>query len=155
MNEQQVPVVSGLYFTRSRPSQPCVYRGRGNSFYGNWELGDEVWVDGCPTGCLLIHSRILEEMWKESDVYLIQYPDGRREEARKVFTTPRDVWYDPESGSFNTSAGTSDLDWCTRVMENDFFKKAGWDEYQDMEFPFLIDTNIFCRHINPDGELFP
>ena len=52
-------------------------------------------------------------------------------------------------------SGTSDLHWCTRVMEGNFFAKAGWGEYQNMRWPFLVDTNIFCRHINPDGEQFP
>jgi hypothetical protein len=40
-------------------------------------------------------------------------------------------------------------------MEGGYFEKAGWREYQDKQWPFLVDTNIFCRHINPDGEQFP
>ncbi len=30
-----------------------------------------------------------------------------------------------------------------------------WAEYQDKDFPILVDTNIFCRHISPDGQQFP
>ena len=26
---------------------------------------------------------------------------------------------------------------------------------QEMRFPFLVDTNITCGHINPNGEQFP
>lgn len=155
MREKQVPVVSGLYYTRSRPATPLVFRGRGTGFYSDWKFGDLVWVDGAPTGCLLIHCGILRSMWEESEVYFIQHPDGRRDETRRVFRTPRDSWFDPETGSFNMTSGTSDLDWCTRVMKEEHFKKSGWDEYQEMEFPFLIDTNIFAKHINPDGEVFP
>jgi hypothetical protein len=51
--------------------------------------------------------------------------------------------------------GTSDLDWCTRVMEGGYFKKAGWPKFQRRKYPFLVDTNILCRHINPNGEIFP
>jgi len=155
MREAQIPIISGLYYTRNRPSEPLVYRGRGTSFYGDWKFGDLVWCDGVPTGCLLIHCGILRAMWEESEQYIIQHPDGRRDLTRKVFNTPRDVWYDQESQQFNTRTGTSDLDWCTRIMTGGFFEKAGWQEYQELEFPFLVDTNIFCKHINPDGEQFP
>lgn len=150
MRQANMPVVSGLYYTRSRPSEPLVYRGRGNSFYGDWQLGDLVWCDGVPTGCLLIHGGLLRAMWAESEEYTIQ-----NQVVRRVFDTPRQLWFDPASQQFNTTAGTSDLDWCTRVMKDGFFKKAGWDDYQDKEYPFLVDTNIFCRHIDMDGTQYP
>lgn len=155
MREGQVPVVSGLYYTRHRPSVPILYRGRGNSFFGDWEFGDLVWCDGVPTGLLLIHCAILRAMWEESDEYIIQHPDGRRDVTRRVFDTPRHSWFDPEAADFNISTGTSDLEWCTRVMKEGFFKKAGWDEYQEMQYPFLCDTRIFARHVDPDGTLYP
>jgi hypothetical protein len=40
-------------------------------------------------------------------------------------------------------------------MKEDIFKIAGWDKYQEMKYPFLVDTNLFCTHINPNGERFP
>lgn len=150
MRDEKVPIVSGLYYTRSRPSEPLIYRGRGTSFYDKWQMGDLVWCDGVPTGMLLIHCGILREMWKESEEYQIgdQF-------TRRVFNTPRNLWHDPESDMFNMQVGTSDLDWCTRVIEGDYFCKAGWHDYADKKYPFLVDTNIFCKHINPDGEQFP
>lgn len=153
--DKQVPVVSGLYYTRSRPSEPILYRGRGTSCFTDWKFGDRVWVDGVPTGMLLIHAGILRAMWAESEEYQIKHGDGRAETTRRVFDTPRKGWFDPETGQFNAMGGTSDLDWCTRVMREGFFAKAGWKEYEGMEFPFLVDTNIFCRHIDPDGTVYP
>lgn len=150
MREAKVPVVSGLYFTRSRPSEPLIYRGRGNSYYADWKRGDKVWCDGVPTGCLLIHSAILRAMWADSEEYMLG-----NIKTRRVFDTPRSLWVDPESGSFNTTSGTSDLDWCSRVVEGGYFAKAGWSEYADKRWPFLCDTAIFARHINPNGEQFP
>lgn len=144
------PVVSGLYYTRSRPSEPLIYRGRGTSFYEDWEMGDLVWADGVPTGCLLIHGGLLRAMWQEAEEYMCGQIVTRR-----VFQTPRDMWYDPESEQYISVTGTSDLWWCTRVMEGDFLRKSGWTEYADKEWPFLVDTNLFCRHINMDGEQFP
>lgn len=145
-----VPIVSGLYYTRARPSEPLVFRGRGTSVYTDWELGDLVWCDGIPTGVLLIHSSVLKVMYDESEEYQVG-----NQFIRRVFDTPRHLWHDPETEQYNITSGTSDLAWCTRVMEGDYFKKAGWDEYQDKQFPFLVDTNIFCRHIDMDGTQYP
>jgi len=151
IRRQDTPIVSGLYFSRSRPSEPLVFRGRGTGVYTDWEMGDLVWCDGVPPGILLIHMGIIREMWKDSEEYVLF-----GQTVRRVFETPGRQWIDPEDNNIWYSyGGTSDLDFCTRVMEGGYFKKAGWDKYQDMEYPFLVDTNLFCRHINPDGEMFP
>lgn len=150
IREEKVPVVSGLYYTRSRPSEPCLYRGRGVGYYDKWTLGDKVWVDGVPTGFLLIHCGVLREMWADSEPYMLGPIQTRR-----VFETPARMWYDPETAQANSITGTSDLEWCTRVIKGNYLARAGWKEYENKEFPFLVDTNLFCRHINPNGEQFP
>lgn len=150
IREKRVPVVSGLYYTRSRPSEPLIYRGRGTSYYADWKQGDKVWCDGVPTGCLLIHCGILRAMWADSEEYMLNSL-----KVRRVFDTPRSLWVDPETGTFNTMQGTSDLDWCSRVITGNYFAKAGYEEYANNRWPFLIDTNIACSHINPNGERFP
>lgn len=149
--QEDTPIVSGLYFTRSRPAEPLVFRGLGTSYYTKWKLGDLIWCDGVPTGCLLIHAGILREMWKDADEYKIL-----DQKTRRVFQSPMDLWYDPEDArQLYTAVGTSDLNWCKRVIDGKYLKKAGWNDYAKKKYPFLIDTNIFCRHINPDGEQFP
>ena len=150
MRDEKTPVVSGLYYTRSRPSEPLIFRGRGTSVYTDWEMGDRVWCDGLPTGCLLVHMGIIREMWEDSEEYQIGSTTTRR-----VFDTPRHLFFDPETDKYNITTGTSDLAWCTRVMEGEYFAKAGWDKYGDKQFPFLVDTQIFCRHIDMGGEQFP
>lgn len=150
MRRADTPVVSGLYYTRSRPSEPLIYRGRGTSFYTNWQHGEAVWCDGVPTGCLLIHCGLLRAMWNEAEDYMI---GGER--TRRVFETPRKLWFDPESNQYNATVGTSDLDWCTKVMKGDYFRKAGWTPYADMEWPFVVDTRIFCKHVDMDGTQYP
>lgn len=149
MISEQVPVVSGLYYTKGIPSQPLVFRGRGNGVYLDWQKGDKVWCDGVPTGFLLIHTSILREMAIDAETYFLR---GRP--VKRIFITPRE-YFREGGGEVNTVSGTSDLDWCTRVMQGHYFEKAGWKEFQKMRFPFLVDTNIFCKHINPDGEIFP
>lgn len=152
MKRGDTPIVSGLYFTRSIPSEPLIYRGRGTLAHEDFDIGDLVWCDGVPTGFLLIHMSIIRAMWEESEAYMIGTT-----ETRRIFETPAKAWFDPESAQFNTQAGTSDLAWCQRIMDEDFLAKAGWPKYQEMIWPFLVDTNIACEHINNTmvGEKFP
>lgn len=150
MREKKFPVISGLYFTKSEPPEPMTYRGRGNSYFHKWKMGERVMCDGVPTGFLLIHMSILRAMWEESEEYAL---NGKV--TRRVFTTPERVWTDPESGGTYALTGTSDLVWCERVMRGKFFEKAGWPKFAKMEFPFLVDTNIFVKHIAEDGRQYP
>lgn len=152
IRENKVPIVSGLYYTKSEPSEPLLFRGRGNSFYDDWDLGDQVWVDGVPTGCLLIRVALLKEMWKDSPEYRT---NNGGQVVRRVFEFPEKVWFDEESETFNTLTGTSDLDWCTKVIEGGYIAKAGYPNIQKKPFPLLVDTNIFCKHIDPTGKCFP
>ena len=149
MRDKQVPVVSGLYYTRSRPSEPLIFKGRGTGSFTDFKRGDLVWCDGIPMGFSLIHCSILAEMAKDSETYFV-----KNKPVKRIFETPRE-YIKYENGDVNTVEGTSDLNWCSKVIEGKYFEKAGWKEYQDMEFPFLVDTSIFCRHIDPDGTVFP
>lgn len=150
MNKADIPIWSGLYFTKSRPSEPLIYRGRGNSYYGKWKLGDKVWVDAIPMGCTLINVSILAAMYKEAEEYKVG--DIK---VRRIFQTPRQVHYDPETHAWFTAQGTEDIHWCTKVMEESFFEKAGWSKFQKKKYPFLIDTSIFCKHIDWNGVQYP
>lgn len=150
MKEAKTPVVSGLYFSRAYPAEPMVFRGRGDGVYEDWKIGDVVACDGVPTGCLLIHMGILRAMWDDSEKYTL---NGIK--VRRVFDTPRASWYNPETNMTNMSAGTSDLEWCQRVIQGGYLRKAGWHNFAASPYPFVVDTNICCGHINPDGTIFP
>lgn len=151
IRNETAPVVSGLYFTKTNPSEPLIYRGRGTSYYGDWEVGDLVWADGVPTGALLIHAGLLRAIWDEAPEYSVNGVITRR-----VFDTPRKIWYDPKMASFNITTGTSDLEFCTKVMDGGFFKKSGWDKFQKKKYPFLVDTSIACKHIDINtGKQYP
>jgi len=152
MLEGKTPIVSGLYYSRSRPSEPLVFRGRGNSVYTDWKMGDKVWVDGVPTGCLLIHHSVLRLMWDESPEYVVRSQNSQV--TRRIFETPRRLFVDDKSGVHNAISGTSDLWWCDRVMKENVLERAGWQDI-DKKHPFLVDTRLFCKHIQMTGEQFP
>lgn len=145
-----IPIWSGLYFTKSMPSEPLIYRGIGTGYYNDWKFGDEVWVDGIPMGCTLIHCSILKVMHEEAEEYQVA---GRT--LKKVFETPSKVWYDPQQAGWMSSVGTEDLKFCNDVINNNIFKKAGWNEYAKKKYPFMVDTKIFCKHIDEAGVQYP
>lgn len=159
MNEYMLsgkyPVVSGLYFTKSVPSEPLVYRGIGTSYYANWHFGDIIPVDGVPMGCTLIHVSILKAMWDEAEEYQIG-----NNVVRRVFRSPAETWFDPEQLSWMNEAGTEDLHWCHKVINEDYFIKATkysgkWEKFAKKKYPFMIDTRMYCKHIEFDGIQYP
>lgn len=151
MIKGDVPVVGGLYFTKSLPPEPILYRGKGRGYFADWKLGDKVWVDGVPFGFTLIHGSIIKALWDESPEYIVNGTVTRR-----VFDAPSESYVDPETGGWMNQAGTSDLAWCDRLKKDNIFEKAGWPEYQKMENPLLIDTSIFVEHIDrPTGVKYP
>lgn len=150
MLKGDIPVVGGLYFTKSVPPEPMIYRDRGRGYYTDWKLGDKVWAQGIPFGFTLIHGDIIRELWKDSPEYVVNGTITRR-----VFHAPNEVNLDPESQGMWSEMGTSDLAWCKRVKEGNYFAKAGFPKIQAKENPFLIDTTIFVKHITEKGEIFP
>ena len=151
MAEMEFPIVSGLYFSKSHPTWPLVFRGRGNGAYMDFTLGDRVMCDGVPTGFVLIHRSILEWFSKHSPLY--QIPDGRK--IPKVFEFPRAAWYDPEHDAYFSTMGTSDLAFCDRILKEDVFRKTGWTQVAGKKNPFVCDTRIMCGHIDINGQRWP
>ena len=152
----KVPIVSGLYFTKSHPPEPVLYRGRGNGSFRDFRLGDKVWCDGVPFGFTLIHGSIIKAIWNESEEYMVG-----NEATRKVFELPNfnigNYGFDNKEGEgrFAYTRGTTDLNFCKRIMKDDIFTKAGWPAYQKKKYPFLVDTNILVMHIDESGRQYP
>ena len=151
IRSEEYPVVSGLYYTKSHPAEPLCYRGRGNSYYDKFKIGDKIMVDGHGMGCTLISVKLLKAMYADAPEYAI----NGNEKARMVMETPRMNITHPETGEYRGFGGTEDLSWCDRVMEGGYLKKAGWPELQKKKYPFLMDTSMFCLHIDPNGITYP
>lgn len=153
IDQGDVPIVSGLYYTKSEPAQPLIFRGRGNGAFHDWDLGDRVWCDGFGMGALLIHTSILKYFW---DNLAEPYKTHDGLDLKRVFETPRKVFYDPEAGGVQRFEGTQDLYFYDRLMENDVLAKTGWEKVAEKKYPLLCDTKIFCRHIcRQTGRTYP
>ena len=150
MRDKEYPIVGGLYFAKGLPAEPLVYRGRGNSYFKNWKLGDKVFVDGMGLGCHLIHSSVLQVLSDESKEYTVE----KQIKVKKVFDTPADTFETPEG--FMSYRGTEDLPFYERIINDNILKKAGWPKkVYSRKYPFLCDTSIFCKHIDFSGIQYP
>ena len=152
MNEYMIggkyPVVAGLYFTKTEPPEPMVYREWGHGYYDKWKLGDKVMARGCPFGCTLIHGSLIKELWKNAPEYIVGTTLTRKVFHEGQFDKPDPI------GMF-LGGGTSDLAFCKDLQEKKIFEKTGWNKFQKMKYPILIDTSIFVKHIDQDGTQFP
>jgi hypothetical protein len=151
MLDGRYPIVAGLYFTRSEPSEPLIYRGRGNSYFRKWAFGDKVWCDGCGMGCTLLSVKLLKAMWDDAPVYTA----GGNAQVRMVFDTPQFLFLDPEQAGLRGYQGTEDLSFFDRMRAGDYLAKAGFKTMAKKRWPVLVDTSLFCRHIDPDGTQYP
>ena len=150
MLKRNIPIFGGLYFTKSLPSEPLLYRGIGTSHFRGWKMGEKVWVDAMGLGCNMIHRSILEVIYKQSPEYQLGSVV-----VHKVFETPANQVYDAEKGTWATTGGTEDITFYHRLINDGILKKAGWPKYQKMKYPYMCDTEIFCRHIDWNGVQYP
>jgi hypothetical protein len=152
MRELKTPLISGLVYVKpglfqSNRLEPMIYRGRGNGAFFDWKLGDQVWADGVPTGCLLIHRSLLQVAWDFAEQYTLS-ANGQTFSLRRVFEAPRKTFSDIELPSYHKLVGTSDIYFCDRVLDGGMLKLAGWPQLAKKKYPFLVDTRIHCGHID-------
>lgn len=166
MHDGRFPIVSGWYNVKSNPPEPMFFRGRGNGplCYTVNEVAEKVeWVnedlrlrgvmcDGVPTGCMLVSTKLLRAVAEDAPV--ISLPRLAREDGshhelriREVFVTMRDAGMDPETDGYYKKLGTSDLEFCDRVIDEGYLRKAGFEYAASLEWPFPVDTDIRCGHI--------
>lgn len=150
MIKNDVPVWCGLYFTKGVPAEPLIYRELGRGYYADWKIGDEVWAQAIPMGCTMINVKLLKVMAEDAETY---YLNGSP--VKRIFETPAKMKYDVDTLNYGSVSGTEDIDWCIRVIKNNVFERAGFPEYKLKEHPFLVDTSIFCKHIDPSGRQYP
>lgn len=143
------PVVSGLYYLKGprQEPEPLIYRGRGNGAFRDFKAGQQVWVDGVPTGCLLVHASVLKVLSATTETYTVR-ANGTVITLPRVFHTPREAWFDQGTGAYQKLVGTSDLFFCDGIIREGILKKAGWPKVARRQFPFLVDTGIRCGHID-------
>lgn len=108
-NNPEIDVVSGVYFTKSDPSVPLVFRGNGAGSYWNWTVGEFFWVTGCGMDCCCIRTSVFEKMRKpwfqtiKADTYAEDIPKTEvwtedlyfcDQLEKQLGKNPRRIWVD-------------------------------------------------------------
>lgn len=105
-NTPQAGVVGGIYFTKSNPAAPLVFRGNGAGSYWDWKVGEYFEVSGIGMGCTLIRTEIFEAL------------------PKPWFKTVDTDSYD--EGINHAEQWTEDLYFCKQVLEH-----TPWQIYAD------------------------
>ena len=148
--KDEVAIVGGLYFTKSAPAEPLIYRRPGDGYFPNWKMGEKIWVYAMGLGLHLVNVKLLKILYENSPTYRIQ--NGA--EVRRIFESPSKVEIDP-SGSINKLVGTEDFPFYKRIIDEKVLEKAGYPKLQKQKWPFLCDTTIFAYHISESGVRYP
>lgn len=131
MIRNDIPIMNGLYYTKSAIPEPLIYRGLGEGPFYGWKPGDKVWASASGMGCTLIHTSVFKNM------------------TPPYYVTPR------VAENNVLMSGTEDFYFYGRVIEEGVLKKAGW-KMPDPKHPILVDTDLFCQHIDLNsGKQYP
>jgi predicted O-methyltransferase YrrM len=99
IEQSDAMVAGGIYFSKSNPSEPLVYRGRGQGAFWKWKTNDIFEVDGLGGGCLLIKTELFKHLEKP------------------YFKTVDDFITE---GNNTQNAGTEDIYFCNKVRDAGF-----------------------------------
>lgn len=152
MYSMEAPVVSGLYFTKCRPSEPLIYADRADSFARGWNMGDKVWAWACGLGCTIVHVSLLKVLYDRSESYHLR---PSIPPVRMIFRSPAEQRYNIDTMMVDAVVGTEDIEFYDELQTTGVFEEAGWPEIQKKKRPVLVDTSIFCKHIDNAGKQYP
>ena len=128
-NYPEYDLISGLYTSRSNPSEPLIWREWDEGVFYDWTFGESVQCVGVPAGCLLIRMSVFDKL-DPSKPYFVSPESIKREEVDGRQYVCR-------------SAGTEDLYFCKRL------------ETEVGPNRILCDTRVICGHQDRDtGEIF-
>lgn len=130
-NNDFIQVLGGVYFSKSVPSAPLIFRGNGAGSYWDWKVGEMFWATGLGMGCTLIRMSVFDKL--ESPYFLTIKADAHIDAVAKA-----EAW-------------TEDLYFCEKVL-----KAHGWTSSQQalegravtkkLAKPIWCDASVICDH---------
>jgi hypothetical protein len=124
-NNPDFDIAAGVYTIKGNPPVPLIWNKWGEGVFWDWTLGDVLkdGIVGCGTGCMLIRMSLFDKL-PHSD---------------------ENPWFLTDIGTFEKEGDqqfqylvSDDLHFCMRAT-----KEVG--------ARILIDTNVYCKHIDSDG----
>jgi hypothetical protein len=124
-NNPDYDIAAGLYTLKGSPPVPLIWDRWGEGVFWDWTLGDVLKqnIVACGTGCMLIRMSLFARLESTDDNPWFLTDFGTFEQR------------DDEQFQYLVS---DDIHFCKRAVS-----EAG--------VKILVDTNVYCRHIDGDG----
>jgi len=90
-NNPEIDLLSGVYFTKSEPSFPLVFRGNGSGCYWDWRVGELFKVSGCGMDCCCIRTEVFNKM--KEPWFLTVKADTYAEDIAKIEVWTEDLYF--------------------------------------------------------------
>jgi SAM-dependent methyltransferase len=95
-NNPEIDVLGAMYWTKSDPSFPLVFRGNGAGAYWDWKLGEFFECTGLGMDATIIRTSIfdkLDEKFPGEPYFLTIKADGYAEDLNKTETWTEDLYF--------------------------------------------------------------
>lgn len=75
-SDPKYKIISGVYWSKSEPSMPLIFKGNLEGSYWDWTTDDLITVDGAGAGCLFVDTSVFKDMPKPwfSNQYFFEDP---------------------------------------------------------------------------------
>jgi len=62
--DDKTMVSTGIYFAKINPTEPVIYRGKGQGAFWKWKQNEKFEVDGCGAGCMVVKTELFKHLEK-------------------------------------------------------------------------------------------
>jgi len=128
---EDIGAISGVYYTKSEPGEPLIFKERGRGSYYDWRVGDffQTWAAGC--GLVLIRADVLRRMKEQHGEpwFMVDYGLSQNKE-----------------GAYEARALTEDLYFYNKMAET--------TAPNGKPYSLWIDTNIQAAHYEKNSKKF-
>ena len=84
-SDPKYKVISGVYFSKSEPPMPLIFKGNLEGSFWDWKTTDLIKADGAGAGCLFVDTEVFKKMpkpWFSCDYY---FEDPRAELDQQIW----------------------------------------------------------------------
>ena len=129
---EDVGAISGVYYSKSEPGEPLIFKERGKGSYYDWRVGDffKTWAAGC--GLVLIRAEALRRT--------------REQQGEPLFKVDYGLHRRKKDGVLEARSITEDLYFYTKMRKT--------ESPNGKKYSLWIDTSIQAKHYDKGSKKF-
>lgn len=122
-----IGAISGVYYSKSEPGEPLIFKTRGRGSYYDWRVGDffSVWAAGC--GLVLIRTQALKDMIAQQGLPLFAIDYGlvkRKDGVCEARSITEDLYFYTKMGKTTAPNGKKYSLWIDSIIQGQHFDKG-------------------------------